>query len=121
MDIARVSISHGTHQEKAEVIQNIKRTGKDTGKRIPILQDLSGPKIRIGNFNDEVVTLEEGNTFTLTTQSISGNEKRVSFNTPEMISCIRVGGKNLLSRWRDTATRGESIRYRHTMSSYSRW
>ena len=48
-------------------------TEKDTGKRIPILQDLSGPKIRIGNFNDEVVTLEEGNTFTLTTQSISRN------------------------------------------------
>ena len=97
MDIARISFSHGTHQEKAEVIQNIKRTEKDTGKRIPILQDLSGPKIRIGNFNDEVVTLEEGNTFTLTTQSISGNEKRVSFNTPEMISCIRVGEKIFLA------------------------
>ena len=37
MDIARVSFSHDTHQEKAEVIQNIKRTEKDTGKRIPIL------------------------------------------------------------------------------------
>jgi len=97
MDIARISFSHGTHQEKSEVIQNIKRTEKDTGKRIPILQDLSGPKIRIGNFNDEVVTLEEGNTFTLTTQSISGNEKRVSFNTPEMISCIRVGEKIFLA------------------------
>ena len=110
MDITRVSFSHGTHQEKAEVIQNIKRTEKDTGKRIPILQDLSGLKIQIGNFNDEVVTLEGGNTFTLTTQSISGNEKQVSFHIPEMISCIRVGGKNLLSRWRDTTARGESRR-----------
>ena len=53
-------------EQSKELIIKFGKTEKDTGKRIPILQDLSGPKIRIGNFNDEVVTLEEGNTFTLT-------------------------------------------------------
>ena len=98
------------HTKKNWSNSKYKTNRKDIGKRIPILQDLSGLKIQIGNFNDEVATLEEGNTFTLTTQSISGNEKQVSFNIPEMISCIRVGGKNLLSRWRDTTARGESRR-----------
>ena len=97
MDIARVSFSHGTHKEKTEVIQNIKQTEKDTGKRIPILQDLSGPKIRVGNFNDGMVTLEEGSAFTLTTRSIIGNERQVSFNTPEMINSIRVEEKIFLA------------------------
>merc|ERR1712000_562413 len=91
MDIARVSFSHGTHEEKARGIRNIKIAEQKLNKRIPILQDLSGPKIRIGEFGDEVVYLEEGKTFRLTTKNITGNEQEVSFNTPEILSVISVG------------------------------
>ena len=91
MDIARVSFSHGTHEEKARGIRNIKTAEQKLNKRIPILQDLSGPKIRIGEFGDDVVYLEEGKTFRLTTKNITGNEQEVSFNTPEILSAISVG------------------------------
>ena len=77
MDIARVSFSHGTHEEKARGIGNIKIAEQKLNRRIPILQDLSGPKIRIGEFGDEVVYLEEGKTFRLTTKNITGNEQNM--------------------------------------------
>ena len=91
MDIARFSFSHGTYQEKALGIQNIRQAEKNIGKQIPILQDLSGPKVRIGDFSDGMVYLEKGQAFTLTTDPVIGNQHQVHFNTPEIAHAINSG------------------------------
>jgi pyruvate kinase len=48
MDIARLNFSHGSHKSHAELIKNIRAAGKSAGKKVPILQDLSGPRIQNG-------------------------------------------------------------------------
>ena len=50
MDVARLNFSHGTHAEHAEVIRRIRAAEARFGRPIAILQDLQGPKIRLGTF-----------------------------------------------------------------------
>ncbi len=54
MDIARLNMSHGSHEEKAEQIQNIRKISEQLGKPIGIIADLQGPKIRLGEIEGEV-------------------------------------------------------------------
>ena len=52
MDVARLNFSHGTHAEHAEVIRRIREGEERWGRPIAILQDLQGPKIRLGTFGE---------------------------------------------------------------------
>src|SRR5919106_5407188 len=69
MDVARLNFSHGTHAEHAEVIRTIREGAERWRRPIAILQDLQGPKIRLGTFGPGGggrVDLEPGQPFTLT-------------------------------------------------------
>jgi len=61
MNVARLNFSHGTYEGHEKVIDRIKRIREETGRNIGILQDLSGPKIRIGTLPDDQIVLETGN------------------------------------------------------------
>src|SRR5437867_11087643 len=50
MDVARLNFSHGTHEEHAAVIRAIREGETDWGRPVTIIQDLQGPKVRLGNF-----------------------------------------------------------------------
>src|SRR5882672_4228816 len=68
LDVARLNFSHGTHAEHAEVIRKIREGEARWGHPIAILQDLQGPKIRLGTFGPAGggrVDLEPGRIFTL--------------------------------------------------------
>lgn len=80
MSVARVNMSHGDHETHATVIRNARAAAKDTGKPIAVLQDLSGPKIRIGDFETDTVTLVSGASFVLTTTPCVGTADRVYVN-----------------------------------------
>ncbi len=82
MNMMRLNFSHGDFPEHQERIVNLKKAMKKTGLSAAILQDLGGPKIRIGMFKTESVMLKVGQTFTLTTDKIEGDETRVSINYP---------------------------------------
>ncbi|MBH41591.1 MAG: pyruvate kinase [Candidatus Magasanikbacteria bacterium] len=60
MNVARLNFSHGTYENHATLIKNIRNVSEKTGKTITILQDLQGPKIRVGTMPEKGVTLEEG-------------------------------------------------------------
>ncbi|MBT3714799.1 MAG: pyruvate kinase, partial [Anaerolineae bacterium] len=60
VNVARLNFSHGTHEEHAARITNIRKTAKKLGRSVGILQDLQGPKIRVGKLT-ESLRLEEGN------------------------------------------------------------
>ncbi len=60
MNVARLNFSHGTHEEKLEAINKIKKIRRESGKNIGILQDLCGPKIRTGNLPEAGIDLPDG-------------------------------------------------------------
>ncbi|HXG04666.1 MAG TPA: pyruvate kinase [Candidatus Binatia bacterium] len=99
MDVARLNFSHGTHAEHAEVIRLI-REGEERWRRpIAILQDLQGPKIRLGTFGPNGgarVDLEVGQPFTLTAESVAGTAERASVSHPEYLAQVRAGDRILM-------------------------
>lgn len=57
MNVARLNFSHGTHKDHKQLVRNIRSASRKTGKTVAILQDLQGPKIRVGDLPDEGVQL----------------------------------------------------------------
>ena len=78
MNVARMNLSHGTHEDHEKVYANIRKASEDLGKNVAVLVDLQGPKIRLGNFADGPHQLEVGDTFTITTEDVAGTRERVS-------------------------------------------
>lgn len=72
----RLNFSHGTHKEKAEQVKLVRRVSKEHDKPVAIVQDLQGPKIRLGDFED-IVHLETGDTFSLKYKSEYPKEKHL--------------------------------------------
>ncbi|MBQ3692577.1 MAG: pyruvate kinase, partial [Clostridia bacterium] len=65
MNVARVNMSHGTHEEQKVRIDSVKKLREELDLPIAILLDTKGPEIRTGNFSKGPVTLESGQEFTL--------------------------------------------------------
>ncbi len=67
MNVCRLNFSHGTHEDHSELIERIREVRKKTGEPLTILQDLQGPKIRVGELPKEGVVLEAGKQIIFTT------------------------------------------------------
>ncbi|MBU6427122.1 pyruvate kinase [Patescibacteria group bacterium] len=92
MNVARLNFSHGDFNEHQRRVDNIKKVTVKTGKTIAILQDLCGPKIRIGTFKDGMITLHEGQQFTLTTEEVEGTSDKVHVNYADLPKEVKKGG-----------------------------
>ena len=89
MNVARLNFSHGTHEDHKAKIDLVKRVREKLGAPIPIMLDTKGPEYRIKTFENQKITLSEGDTFTFTTKDVEGNNERVSVNykhLPEELS-----------------------------------
>lgn len=84
MNVMRLNFSHGTFEDHAEYVKHFRAASEDVGVRAAICQDLSGPKIRIGKFDTETVTLEPGAQLVLTTEDIIGTVERVHVNYAQL-------------------------------------
>ncbi len=93
MNVIRLNFSHGDFREHQEKVDNFKIAMKNTGLRGAIMQDLSGPKIRLGEFSTERVELIAGDNITITTQKIIGDLKKVSINYPLFPKEVKKGDK----------------------------
>lgn len=91
LSVARINMSHGDHVTHALSIKNARLAAKRTGLPVAILQDLSGPKIRIGDFETEDVTLVNGEILTLTTKACVGTAARVFVNYDKLPKEVEVG------------------------------
>ena len=89
MNIARLNFSHGDFEYHGRVIKNIQEASKRVGKRIAIMADLPGPKMRIGNFSDDPITLKKDALFTLSVEDIVGNENRVSISMKQLPNALQ--------------------------------
>lgn len=92
MDVARLNFSHGSHEEHLQKINTIKEVREELGIPIAILLDTKGPEIRTKSLKDEEsVYLEEGSTFTLTTEDVIGDETKVSVTYDNLCDEVEVG------------------------------
>lgn len=96
MNVCRLNFSHGDHEEHFQKVKNIRTVAETLGTPTAILQDLSGPKIRIGDFYQERVILKKGGLFTLTTKACVGNETRAFVNYSALPKEIKKGDSILL-------------------------
>ncbi len=97
MDVARLNFSHGTHEEQQKKIDLIKKVREKLGMPIAIMLDTKGPEYRIKTFRDGKITLQDGDTFTLTTEEVEGNNERVSVNYKHLIEELKVGDQVLVN------------------------
>ncbi|MDO8142721.1 MAG: pyruvate kinase, partial [Candidatus Brocadiales bacterium] len=97
MDVARLNFSHGNLSEHKERIETIRNISQRLNKPIAIIQDLSGPKIRIGSLDKASITLRPNNTFILTTTAVKGDEKMVSITYKQLPENVFAGDTILLS------------------------
>ncbi len=97
MNVARLNFSHGTHDDHLKTINLIKRVREDLNLPIAILLDTKGPEFRIKTFKENQVTLNEGDTFTFTTNDIVGDNKIVSVSYKNLAKELNVGDRILLN------------------------
>lgn len=97
MDVARLNFSHGDFTEHNTTIQKIRTAEKNTGRRVAIMADLPGPKIRIGQFAEEPVELKAGDFFTLTTEEVEGTAEIVSVTFEGLPQAVKPGDRLFLN------------------------
>ena len=97
MDVARINLSHGTHEEHHARIQAVRAAAEKEEKVIALLGDLGGPKIRLGEVAAGSVELKTGQSFKLTTRNVPGDEREVSVNYGGLPSEVREGETILLA------------------------
>jgi pyruvate kinase len=97
MNVARLNFSHGSHSEHAATISILRRLSAELARPVAILQDLTGPKIRIGRIAAGAATLEPGSLFTLTRRQIPGDASGVTLSYPGIFRAVRRGDTLLLS------------------------
>lgn len=97
MDIARFNFSHGDHEEQKGRMDMLKKIREEENKPIAILLDTKGPEIRTGVLKDgKKVQLEAGETFTLTTDEIVGDNKIVSITYKGLVEDVKAGSTILI-------------------------
>jgi pyruvate kinase len=97
MNVARLNFSHGTHSEHLAVLRLIRRLSRELNRPVAVLQDLAGPKIRVGEIAAGIVNLRPGALFTLTSRRVPGGDNQVSISYPHLPAEVRPGDTLLLS------------------------
>jgi pyruvate kinase len=95
-DAFRINMSHGTQEDRAELIAAIRTIEKKVGRPMTILVDLQGPKLRIGAFKGTRVVIEHGATFILDQDKKLGDVSRVCLPHKEVFAALKVGTRLLL-------------------------
>ncbi|OGL44270.1 MAG: pyruvate kinase [Candidatus Schekmanbacteria bacterium RBG_16_38_11] len=97
VNVARLNFSHGTREGHKKLITDIRKISLELDKPVAILQDLTGPRIRIGNLKDNRVFLKNGAVFKLTTEDILGDAKRISVNYKYLPRDVKEGDTILIA------------------------
>ena len=85
MNVARINMSHGTHEEQKVRIDRLKKIIEKTGKNVAILLDTKGPEVRIGVFENGSVILDDGAMFNLYKKETVGTSEGISISYPKLV------------------------------------
>src|SRR5262245_11715341 len=93
LNVARLNFSHGNPSKHAEVIRRIRDAARETSRRVAIMADLPGPKLRLGKIDPEPIQLLPGARFRLTSDDIVGNAQRASTTFQELPRVVKPGDR----------------------------
>ncbi len=97
MNVARLNFSHGTHKEHLKKIKSIRQISERFNQPVAILQDLGGPKIRIGMMKEGGVELKRGKEFHLTSLALIGDEAKATVTYSDLPGEVKPGDRILLA------------------------
>ena len=97
LNVARLNFSHGTPSKHSEVIRRIRDAARETRRRVAIMADLPGPKLRLGKIDPEPIQLLVGAHFNLTSEDIVGNAQRASMNFEQLPRVVKPGDRIFLN------------------------
>ncbi|HAO45395.1 MAG TPA: pyruvate kinase [Chitinophagaceae bacterium] len=89
-NVFRLNFSHGSHDNKKEIIDRIRNINKYQPYNIAILADLQGPKLRVGELENGQIELVEGQDLIITTEKMTGNQKKVYVSYPHLTNDVKV-------------------------------
>ena len=95
-NVLRLNFSHGTHDDHVKVIQIVRELNKEKGYNLCLLQDLQGPKIRIGLVKDGQVQINNGDKLIISTEEVEGTAERVSTVYKEIVNDVQSGDAILI-------------------------
>src|SRR5262245_45716913 len=114
MDVARLNFSHGTHEEHLRRLELIRRLSRKLGRPVAILQDLQGPKIRLGQFEGGQLKVGRGQKVTVTTRPVLGKGDVIPTPVKSLPRDVRRGDPILLDdgrvRLEVLSVRGPDVR-----------
>jgi pyruvate kinase len=97
VNVFRLNFSHGSHEDKAKIIEHIRNINKTEPYNIAILGDLQGPKLRVGDIENGSLEIAPGDILTFTsTEKVLGTKERIYLSYPNLHSDVKVGDKIMI-------------------------
>lgn len=97
VNIFRLNFSHGTHENKAQIIEHIRAINSKEPYNISILADLQGPKLRVGEIENGALLIEPGDILTFTSkEKVVGTKEKIYVSYPNLHDDVKVGNKIMI-------------------------
>ena len=96
-DVFRLNMSHGDHDTHRRTFERARRVAEAAGRAVPVLADLAGPKIRVGDFEQGGIELPEGAAVTVTTRKVAGRTGLIPSQYPALAGDVSPGDPILLA------------------------
>ncbi len=96
LNVVRLNFSHGEKADHQRTIEMVRGAAERAGRQVAILQDLQGPKIRVGAFAEGPVELKPGSSFVITSKDVEGDQQRVSVSYKGLPDDVEPGQELLL-------------------------
>ena len=91
VNVFRLNFSHGTHEDKAQIIDHIRNINKTEPYNISILADLQGPKLRVGEIENNALEIKSGDILTLTNEKCVGTMEKIYVSYPNLAGDVVLG------------------------------
>jgi pyruvate kinase len=96
VNVFRLNFSHGSHEDKARIIEQIKQINVKEPYNIAILADLQGPKLRVGDIENGSMEIKEGDILTFTNEKVVGTQEKIYVSYPNLHADVKPGEKILI-------------------------
>jgi pyruvate kinase len=97
MDVARLNFSHGTHDTQRQMFDWVRSASSQAGRQVAVMQDIQGPKLRVGVFPDGEIKLAKGAIVDLVTDSWEGGPTTIPIGYPELLEDVSPGHRVILA------------------------
>ncbi|MBL7735725.1 MAG: pyruvate kinase [Chitinophagaceae bacterium] len=96
VNVFRLNFSHGSHEDKALIINHIRKINSTEPYNISILGDLQGPKLRVGEIENNALEIVPGDILTFTNEKVVGNKERIYVSYPNLHADVKIGNKIMI-------------------------